>query len=76
MRFCGREGQANVPLKLSNSLRSLRLKLWDEKQNRLVGFGVVKGYGCGWGNVTTMTRILGEKAGEQILGLLIKRQGA
>lgn len=33
--------QAVMPLKLGRSLHSLRLKLWDEKQNRLVGFGAV-----------------------------------
>jgi omega-6 fatty acid desaturase (delta-12 desaturase) len=30
------------PLRLRDSLRSLRLKLWDEKQNRLVGFRAAK----------------------------------
>ncbi|NNG00724.1 MAG: fatty acid desaturase [Desulfobacteraceae bacterium] len=34
-----------VPLKMRDSLRSLRLKLWDEKQNRLVGFGAIKARG-------------------------------
>ena len=34
--------QPLVPLKLRSSLRSLRLKLWDEQQNRLVGFDDIK----------------------------------
>lgn len=33
--------QTIATLNLRDSLRSLRLKLWDEKQNRLVGFGAV-----------------------------------
>ena len=33
--------QTIATLNLRDSLRSLRLKLWDEKQNRLVGFGTV-----------------------------------
>jgi hypothetical protein len=36
--------QTIVPLKMRNSLRSLHLKLWDEKQNRLVGFDGIKSY--------------------------------
>ena len=35
--------QAITTLSIRDSLRSLRLKLWDEKQNRLVGFDAVKG---------------------------------
>ena len=35
--------QAITTLTLRDSLRSLKLKLWDEKQNRLVGFDAVKG---------------------------------
>lgn len=37
--------QPVVPLKLRRSLRSLRLRLWDERQNRLVGFGAIRNHG-------------------------------
>jgi omega-6 fatty acid desaturase (delta-12 desaturase) len=35
--------QTIVMLNLRDSLRSLRLKLWDEKHSRLVGFGAING---------------------------------
>ena len=35
--------QAVTTLTIRDSLRSLSLKLWDEKQNRLVGFDAVMG---------------------------------